>query len=94
MRWLYFILAIVCFALLWRVQSLGIAAVLLIAMLGFMLAAVLSFVAARVEGRSRDHGYMVDAETLGQVRQQAEQRKAAASATAPADSTDEPEKPA
>ena len=77
MRWLYFILAIVCFALLLRVQSLGLATVLLIAMLGFLAAGVLSLVAARIDGRSRDQGQIVDVATLTQIRQQAEQRKAA-----------------
>ncbi|HPF72040.1 MAG: hypothetical protein H7A20_07855 [Rhodanobacteraceae bacterium] len=88
MRWLYFILAIVCFALLLKVQSLGFATILLIAMLVFMLAGVLSLVAARVDGRSRDQGQIVDVATLTQIRQQAEQRKAEAE---PAESKDDDE---
>lgn len=82
MRWLYFILAIACFILLLRVQSLGLAAVLLMAMFVFLIAGVLSLVAARVDGRSRDQGQIVDVDTLTQIRRQAEQRKQSAAADA------------
>jgi len=94
MRWIYFVLAIICFVLLLRVHSMGLAAVLLIAMLGFMTAGVLSLVAARVDGRSRDQGQIVDVATLTQIRQQAEQRKAAAAPEAARNDDDNPAGPA
>jgi len=77
MRWLFFVLATICMVVVFRTQSLGLAALMLLLTLGFSLAGVLALVSARIDSGSRDHGQMVDAESLRQIREQAEQRRQA-----------------
>ena len=75
MRWVYLILATLCFALLLKTHSLGLAIFGLIGMLGFLLAGVLSMASARIDSRSRDQGQIVDAETLRHVRAKGERAR-------------------
>ena len=56
MPWIFFLLAMGCFALAMRTQSMGFALLLLLAALGLMLAGALGLVAARIQSRSSSGG--------------------------------------
>ena len=56
MPWIFFLLALGCFALAMRTQSMGFALLLLLAALGLMLAGALGLIAARVQSRSSSGG--------------------------------------
>ena len=56
MPWIFFLLALGCFALAMRTQSMGFALLLLLAALGLMLAGALGLVSARIQSRSAGTG--------------------------------------
>jgi hypothetical protein len=56
MQWIFFLLALGCFALAMRTQSMGFALLLLLAALGLMLAGALGLVAARIQNRASSGG--------------------------------------
>lgn len=78
MPWILLLLAIMCFGLTFMSNlPFAVTAFLLLAALGFVLAAVLSFLSARLESSRRDDSKMISAEELRLMREQAAARKAA-----------------
>jgi uncharacterized membrane protein YccC len=79
MPWILLLLGFFCFGLL---LSPGIpfpfAVVLVLSALGFMIAAILSFLSQRLQSNSRDDTKMISPEDLRMMREQAAARKAAA----------------
>lgn len=53
MPWLYFVLALGCFAIAGRVQSMGLALICLLAAFGLILWGTLTLAAARIQSRSQ-----------------------------------------
>jgi len=56
MPWIFFLLALGCFAIALRTQSIGLALVCLLAALGLMLAGALGLVSARIQSRTEGGG--------------------------------------
>lgn len=80
MRWVWLGLTVACFVVVFRTHSMGLAALCLLAALGFMLMATLAFAARRIEARSRSEVTMLSSEELRAVRAQIERRKQEAGA--------------
>ena len=79
MPWILLLLAAGCFALTFMSKiPFLMTVILLLAALGFMAAAVLSFLSARLEGSRRDDSKMISPEELRMMREQAAARKAQA----------------
>ncbi len=79
MPWILLLIAAVCFGLTFSTKIPFIMTViLLLAALGFLLAAILSFLSSRLEGSRRDDSKMISPEELRMLREQAAARKAAA----------------
>lgn len=77
MRWLFFVLSLVCFAVAFRTFSVGLAALSLLLALGFLVAGVLALASHRIQARSRDEVQMLDPEEMRRLRAQAEARATA-----------------
>lgn len=75
MRWLWFVLSVLCFAVAFRTHSMGLAAVTLLAALGFLLAGTLALASSRIERRARDESALLGPDELRAIREQAERRK-------------------
>jgi hypothetical protein len=80
MAWVYLLLAIGTLAVAFKTASVGLMAVCLLVALGLILAWVMALLAQRIDSRSRSDHAMIDPEELRRLREQAEARKAAASA--------------
>jgi len=79
MPWILLLLALICFGITFSPSvPLALTVVLLLAALGFLLAAVLNFMSERLQSNSRDHTKMISPEDLRMMREQAAARKAAA----------------
>lgn len=78
--WVYLLLAIGALAVAFKTSSVGVMAVSLLVALGLLLAWVMGLLAQRIDSRSRSDHAMIDPEELRRLREQAEARKAAASA--------------
>lgn len=78
MPWILLLIAAFCFGLTFSTKLPFImTAILLLAALGFLLAAILSFLSARLESNRRDDSKMISPEELRMLREQAAARKAA-----------------
>jgi len=78
MPWILLLLAIASFGLTFmHGLPFGITLVLLLMALGFLLAAILSFLSERLQSNSRDDTKMISPEELRMMREQAAARKAA-----------------
>jgi len=78
MPWILLLAAAVCFFLTFLTNiPFLITVILLLAALGFLGAAVLSFMSARLESSRRDETKMISPEELRMMREQATARKAA-----------------
>lgn len=78
MPWILLLVAVVCFGLTFSTKIPFIMTVILLMMaLGFLFAAVLSFLSARLQSSRRDDSKMISAEELRLLREQAAARKAA-----------------
>ena len=77
MPWIFFALAFACFglAIMANLPFLLIV-ILLLAALGFILAAVMNILAARLESNSRDDSKIISPEELRMMREQTAARKA------------------
>jgi hypothetical protein len=80
MAWVYLLLAIGALAVAFKTASVGLMAVFLLIALGLILAWVMALLAQRIDSRSRSEQAMIDPEELRRLREQAEARKAGASA--------------
>lgn len=74
MRWLWFVGSVICFAVVFRTPSMGLAVVSLIGALGFMLMGVVSLASARIDARSRDASTLLGPDELRRVREAAQRR--------------------
>ena len=82
--WVYLLLAFGALAVAFKTASVGVMAVCLLVALGLILAWVMALLAQRIGSRSRSEHAMIDADELRRLREQAEARKVAPTATAPA----------
>ena len=73
MPWLFFILAIACFAMVFITKSVGLAVICLIGALGFLLAWVYGLASQRLGNTQRSESQLLDPKMIEQMRQQAEQ---------------------
>lgn len=87
MPWIYFLLALGCLAMAMRTQSMGLALILLLATLGFLLAGALGLVSARIQSRAQGGMALnpaLERERLRQQQQRSDGGAASASSAAPA----------
>lgn len=80
MRWLFFLLSAVCFAVAFRTTSMGLALLCLLLAMGLLLAGVLALASHRIQSRARDEVVMLSPGELRRMREQAELRAAAPAA--------------
>lgn len=79
MPWILLLLAVVCFSITFSPSvPFLLTLLLLLAALGFLFAAVLSFMSQRLQSNSRDESKIISPEELRMMREQAAARKAAA----------------
>ena len=74
MRWLWFVGSVICFAVVFRTPSMGLAVVSLIGALGFMLMGVVALASSRIDARSRDATTLLGPDELRRVREAAQRR--------------------
>jgi hypothetical protein len=84
--WALFGLSLLCFAVVLKSQSLGVALPLLAVALVSMVWGTLLLVQARIEGVSQNGSLMVDPMEVARLRAQAEERKRSAQETPSEDS--------
>jgi uncharacterized membrane protein YdfJ with MMPL/SSD domain len=78
MPWILLLISLFCFFITFSPGvPLALTVILLLAALGFMLAAVLSFLSSRLQSSSRDDSKMISPDDLRKMREQAAARKAA-----------------
>jgi len=76
MHWIYLLASLACFALaMIRTLPTFAVLVLLAGAMGFMLAWILGWVSSRISSKSRDVSYIMSADELKRLREQAEARK-------------------
>lgn len=78
MRWLWFVGSLICFAVLFKTASVGLALLSLIGALVFMVIGTLAVAAQRIENSRSDLGRMFGPEELRQMKEAEARRKAAA----------------
>ncbi|MGH8051536.1 MAG: hypothetical protein ACREPB_12830 [Arenimonas sp.] len=79
MPWILLLLALICFSITFSPSvPFALTVILILAALGLLLAAVLSFLSERLQSNSRDDTKMISPEDLRMMREQAAARKAAA----------------
>jgi len=76
MPWLFFGLAIGCFAVAMKTHSIGLALLCLLAALGLLLAGVLGLVSARIQSRSQDASALLGPEQLALIRKRGQAQAA------------------
>ena len=81
MPWLYLLLALAALAVAFKTTSVALLVVCLLVAFVLMLAWVMSLLAQRVDNSSRSESMMLDPAELQRLREQAEARKLAASAS-------------
>lgn len=80
MRWLWFVLSVLCFAVAFRTQSMGLAAVTLLGALGFLLMGTLALASSRIEARGQDASALIGPEELQRLKEIERRKKEAAAA--------------
>lgn len=86
MRWLWFVGSLVCFVVLFKTTSVGLALLCLVGALAFMIIGTLAVAAQRIENSRADAGRLFGPEEIRQMREAEARRKAAAAQEAtPAD---------
>ena len=83
MRWLWFVLSMLCFAVAFRTHSMGLAAITLLGALGFLLMGTLAMASSRIESRTRDASALMGPEEVRRLAE-IERRKREAAAATPA----------
>ena len=74
MRWLWFVASAICFAVVFRTHSMGLAVLCLLAALVFLLVGVVALVSGRIDSRARDASTLMGPEEMRRLRE-IEQRK-------------------
>ncbi len=85
MRWLWFVGSLVCFAVLFKTASIGLALLCLVGALVFMIVGTLAVAAQRIESSRGDTGRLFGPEEIRQMREAEARRKAAAQPVEPGD---------
>ena len=80
MPWLVLLLAIAAFAIAMTTASMALAVACILAALALLVIWVMGLVAQRVGNQARDDAMMIDPQELRRLREQAEARRASASA--------------
>jgi hypothetical protein len=83
MPWIFFLLALGCMALAMRTQSMGLALLLLLGALGFLLAGALGLVSARIQSRTQGGVALNPALERERLRQQRQGGAGVAAAATP-----------
>jgi hypothetical protein len=86
MRWLWFVASAICFAVVFRTHSMGLAALSLLAALVFVLVGVVALVSGRIDSRARDASTLMGPEEMRRLReieQKKRESQAAAAAASP-----------
>ena len=78
MRWLWFVGSLICFAVLFKTSSIGLALLCLVGALVFMIVGTLAVAAQRIENSRSDLGRLFGPEELRQMKEAEARRKAAA----------------
>lgn len=81
MRWLWFVGSLVCFAVLFKTSSIGLALLCVVGALVFMIIGTLAVAAQRIESSRGDAGRLFGPEEIRQMREAEARRKAAAQQT-------------
>jgi len=68
MPWLFFGLAVGCFAVAMKTHSIGLALLCLLAALGLLLAGTLGLVSARIQSRAQSASALLGPEQLALIR--------------------------
>ncbi|MEO6155222.1 MAG: hypothetical protein ABIP16_05795 [Thermomonas sp.] len=87
MHWLFLLLGLAAMAVAFKTASSGLMAVCLIVALVLFVLWVAGLYSARMAGRGRDASMIIDPAELRRLREQAELRKAAATADTPPDAS-------
>ena len=85
MRWLWFVGSLVCFVVLFKTSSIGLALLCLMGALVFMIVGTLAVAAQRIENSRADTGRLFGPEEIRQMREAEARRKAAAQQAEPGD---------
>lgn len=80
MRWLWFVAALLCFAVVFKTTSIGLAVVCLLAALAFILIGTVAVASSRIDSRSRDATGLLGPEELRRMREIEEKRIAGTAA--------------
>lgn len=83
MRWLWFVGSLLCFAVVFKTTSVGLALLCLLGALAFMIIGTLAVAAQRIDNSRSDIGRLIGPEEIRQMRE-AEARRQAAQAQAEA----------
>lgn len=78
MRWLWFVGSLVCFVVVFKTTSVGLALLCLLGALVFMIVGTLAVAAQRIENSRGDVGRIIGPEEIRHMREAEERRKAAA----------------
>ncbi len=87
MRWLWFVGSLVCFIVLFKTASIGLALLCLVGALVFMIVGTLAVAAQRIENSRGDAGHLFGPEEIRRMREAEARRNAAAQNAAPADAS-------
>ena len=83
MRWLWFVLSVLCFAVAFRTHSMGLAALTLLGALGFLLMGTLALASSRIEARGQDASTLLGPDEIRRMAEiERRKREAAAAAVA------------
>lgn len=78
MRWLWFVLSVLCFAVAFRTTSIGLAAVTLLGALGFLLMGTLALASSRLEAASQDASTLMGPDEVRRLAEIEQRRRAEA----------------
>lgn len=81
MRWLWFVASLICFAIVFKTASIGLAVLCLLAALVFILVGTVAVASSRIDSRSRDATTLLGPEELRRMREIEAKRRAGAAST-------------
>jgi hypothetical protein len=84
MRWLWFVLSVLCFAVAFRTHSMGLALLTLVGALGFLLMGTLALASSRIEARGQDSSALIGPDELLRLKEIERRKKQAAAGAAAA----------
>lgn len=85
MRWLWFVLSVLCFAVAFRTHSMGLAFLTLFGGLGFLLMGTLALASSRIEATGRDASALLGPEEMRRLKAIEERKQAEAAAAGESD---------